>query len=203
MSGAPHPTFNRYLAGVLRRLHRIGIELHPFFLVREGMVEQSSESIALNPQYQFSQLDENDLPGIHNLRPGMDINRYANMIRRGTLCFGIKDEGKLIAKMWVNLEEYNSALYSQPLQADEAYLFDAFANPDYRGQNLAPYLRLKCYQAAISRGRTRIYSISDFTNTPARKFKQKLGATNQSLMLYVKLFGSNAKLITLRRYRLP
>ena len=183
-------TYNRYLAGVFRRLLRwFNIELHPFLIVREDLQPLPADLVSLNPNYTFAQLTEAELPGIHALRPDMRLSRYEEFLRTGKECFGIFDHagtgkepgtsepGKLIAKMWLNLESFNSAVYQRPLQADEAYLFDAFANPEYRGQNLAPYLRLRCYQRARQLGRTRIYSISDFTNTAARKFQVKARCT--------------------------
>ena len=192
-------TYNRYLEGVLRRLRKIGLDIRPCLLVREAESPVPNE-ISIDSKFEFSQLNESDLPGIHNLRPGMNLERYRNLLRAGKLCYGLKDGEDLVAKMWIDLEDINSLLYSRPLAAREAYLFDAFSDESYRGKNLAPFLRLKCYAEAQALGRTDIYSISDFTNTPARRFKAKLGATDEALIIYWQLFNGAAHSWTVWRY---
>lgn len=192
-------TYNRYLEGAFRRLRKVGIDLHPCLLVREA-IEADLPHVDIDPRFEFSELGEDDLPGIHNLRPGMSLDRYRRLLTAGKLCFGLKDQGRLVAKMWIDLDEINSVLYSRPLAADEAYLFDAFSDEAYRGQNLAPFLRVKCYERIRSLGRTHIYSISDYTNTPARRFKQKLGSRDAVLILYWKVFGGSEHRWILKRY---
>jgi len=181
-------TYNRYLKGVLRRFAKIGIVIEPSLLVREAL-QQATTEINIDPKYKFCELTENDLSGIHKLRPSMSLERYRGFLRSGILCFGLKDGGHLAAKMWIDLKKINAVTYSRPLSDQEAYLFDAFSDEACRGQNLAPYLRLQCYAEAQVRGHSEIYSITDFTNTPARKFKAKLGASNEALIIYWKLFG--------------
>jgi len=194
-------TYNRYLEGVLRRLRRIGIDIHPCLLVREAL-HPVARVIEIDPTFTFGQLSEDDLPGIHSLRPGMNLERYRDFLRTGKFCFGVKHEGRLVAKMWIDFDRINSVLYSRPLETDEAYLFDAFSDEAYRGQNLAPFLRMQCYAQAQAMGRNRIYSISDFTNTPARRFKAKLGVQDEALILYWQLFNGRGRSRIVKRFRL-
>jgi len=193
-------TLNRYLAGIFRRLKKIGIEITPTLLVREGL--EPLPTIDIDEKFEFGQLGEHDLPGVHRLRPGMSLERYGNMLGNGKLCFGLKDSGSLVAKMWIDFEEINSVLYSRPLASNEAYLFDAFSDENYRGQNLAPYLRLRCYEVIKERGRDAIYSVTEFTNTPARKFKLKLNAQDTALIVYFNLFGRFSGSWLVRRRKL-
>lgn len=192
-------TYNRYLAGVLRRLRIVGVDLRPCLLVREA-IERDLAQVDIDPRFEFCELNEDDLPGIHSLRPGMSVDRYRKLLRSGKRCFGLKDQGRLVAKMWIDLDEINSVLYSRPLTANEAYLFDAFSSEAYRGQNLAPFLRVRCYQQIRALGRTQIYSISDYTNTPARRFKEKLGARDAAFILYWRLGNGREHRWLLRRY---
>ncbi len=193
---------NRYLRGVLRRLRRAGVDVRPCLLVREGLAETPAD-ITIDSVFEFSQLTEDDLPAIHRLRPRMSLDRYRNFMRTGKLCYGLKEGEHLVANMWIDLEHISSVLYSRPLQPDEAYLFDAFSDEAYRGRNLAPYLRLKCYSAARARGRDRIYSITEYTNRAARRFKAKLGAVDEALIVYCKLWGSAGRSWIVRRYAAP
>ena len=61
-------------------------------------------------------------------------------------------------------------------------------------------MRAKGYAALRKMGRSRFYSYTDFLNTPARRFKLKLGARNLALRLHLGLFGKWSKTVTLRRY---
>lgn len=204
MLDQPNPTIARWVAGINRRLAKVGIHLHPFFITREGLETDIGSDLELDTRFQMTELSEADLRGIHGLRPDMSIERYGQFLREGKRCFGIWDQEKLIAKMWLNFDDFNSAIYARPLKDDEAYLFDAFSNPVYRGKNLAPILRVRCYAEARRLGRHKIYSITDFSNIPAQKFKAKLKAKHESLRLWARLGGekSSARVLTLKRFTL-
>jgi GNAT superfamily N-acetyltransferase len=75
------------------------------------------------------------------------------------------------------------------LAQHEGYLFAAYTNPAYRGHDLAPRLRLVCYEELRKAGRTSLISHAVYWNTASRRFKAKLGATEQALYLHVGLFG--------------
>ena len=147
-----HPPY-RYLKGILWRLRKLGIYLHPLLIVREAMTPPEAE-VTIDPKFELAQLTEQDLPAIAQLRPDMKIERYQDHFQSGKLCFGLWDGERLAANMWVDLKEFNSAYYKRALQDYEAYFFDAFTDDDYRGQNLAPYLRLKCEAEVRATGRT-------------------------------------------------
>ena len=201
MSQANH-RLNEFIRRIITRTRKHGLYLHPFFLTVEDIQPDARPVIEINPAYTFRELNEDDLPLIHALRPDMDIERYGRFLREGKRCFGLIDKGHLIAKMWIDFDHLNTFLMDRPLNPDEAYLFDAFSNPDYRGQNLAPYLRLRCYDAARAENCQKIYSVTDFINTAARGFKAKLGAKQEGLYLVWQLrrYGFNQKRIKLRSY---
>jgi len=79
-------------------------------------------------------------------------------------------------------------------------LFGAYTDPSYRGQNLAPLMRLNCYAALRAIGRDTIFSYTDYSNTVARRFKQKLGAVDESLRVHVTAFNRFSRTFTLRKY---
>ena len=88
-----------------------------------------------------------------------------------------------------------------PLKDDEAYLCSAVTFRAYRGKNMAPFLRYELYKHLNQIGRTNFYSITEFFNTSAQKFKEKLGAKPIKLGLYVGLFNRWQWSITLKKYR--
>ena len=188
----------RVLRAVWRRLRRIGIEITPCLLVREAL--STTNDIAIDTRFRWEKLGHADLPEIHRLRPGMSIERYERLLDEGKLCFGVKEGDRLVANMWCDLDEINSILYSRPLSDQEGYLFDAFSDPEYRGENLAPFLRLRCYEALQALGRPEIYSVTEYFNTPARRFKAKLAARDEALIIYVNLFDRFSRSWIVRRY---
>jgi hypothetical protein len=71
----------------------------------------------------------------------------------------------------------------------------------YRGRNLAPFLRYAVYEHLNRSGHTKLYSITEYFNTPAVKFKEKLGARQLKLGLCVRFFNRWKWGITLKKNR--
>ena len=129
--------------------------------------------------------------------PAVCAGRFAGPF----LCLGVRDGDRLVPKMWCDLAECSDPTCRRLLGEREAYLFSAFTDPAYRGQNLAPYLRQAFYATLRARGRDHIFSCTDYFNLAARRFKAKLGALDEALLLGVTLFVRYRRTLTLRRYR--
>lgn len=176
---------------------RIGIRIEPFVTVREG---GTPIEIASPPDaYRLGFLTAADVGDLVRLEPKVDRNELDTWFREGKLCFGVWDDSRLIGKMWCDLEEFNYPPNRRKLADDEVYLYAAFTDPEYRGQGLAPLMRSAGYESLREIGRTKFYSYTEFFNSPARRFKAKLGAQEKLLRLHVALFGVWSKTITLRR----
>ena len=78
--------------------------------------------------------------------------------------------------MWINIKERGFKETIIQLKSDEAYLWNMYTMESFRGMNIAPYLRYKSYEVLKGMGRDKLYSISEYFNTPAIKFKLKLNA---------------------------
>ena len=169
-----------------------------FFTVREGeapvAIAQSSEA------FHFAFLTAEDLVDLIRLQPRADPQQSIARFRDGNLCYGVWDRSRLIARMWCDLDEFNYPPNYRRLTADEVYLYDAFTDPDYRGQDLAPLMRATGYSALREMGRNKFCRYTDFFNTASRRFKAKLGARNEALRMHIELFGKWSKTYTLRRY---
>jgi len=122
---------------------------------------------------------------------------------KGHLCVILKDGERVAGYTWVDLDEVNDSACNYSLGSDEAYLYDAFIAPDYRGQNLAPYMRFECYKHLSQAGRHTLYSISEYFNTPAVRFKQKLHAEIVRLYLQIKVGPHEVGHWALKDYRSP
>ena len=190
----PRELLPRVTAAVLRRLEVIGIVIRPFVVVREGVV---AASIATHPRFVGGFVDETDLPELVR-RGSTNADVCRDRLRRGQLCYAVKDGPRIVAKMWCDLAEINFVPMRRPLAPNEAYLYAAFTDPEVRGQNLAPLMREHCYAALRARGRDVFWSYSDFFNAPARRFKEKLGAVETALGIYVSLFGRLGRTFILR-----
>ena len=83
---------------------------------------------------------------------------------------------------------------------DEAYLENMYTYENFRGKNLAPYLRYQCYKMLAGEGKNVCYSMTQCFNTSSRKFKAKLGARHRELYLHIGLFKRFRRTVLLRRY---
>ena len=189
---------------VLRdRLAKIGINISPFYWMKESLTNLPPPLINGNPaDYTFSFFGINDIETINNLPERQAFNKqvFPSLLDKGKKCFGVKFKGEIAAFTWFDLEKSNSHSYPVAMKDNEAYLFDMYVLKNFRGKNIAPALRHKSYSVLKSMGRDTCYSITEYFNTPSFKFKQKLQARVIFKGLYVNLFKKVQKRWVLRRY---
>jgi GNAT superfamily N-acetyltransferase len=171
-------------------LDKLGIRIHLVYLIREGI----NEGVARLHRdgldgYEVQFLGSEDMAEMARIpyRP-FRYEELQSRVRNGNLCLGARRDGRLVAFTWCNLARCIFKGYSFPLSDDEAYLFDAHTAPELRGHGIAPALRYRLYEELARKGRTKLYSISDRFNTPALRFKLKLGAEILKSESYVTLF---------------
>ncbi|MGI9043014.1 MAG: GNAT family N-acetyltransferase, partial [Gemmatimonadaceae bacterium] len=124
------------------------------------------------------------------LMPGRDLAEADLQARlaSGQMCLGARHRGSVVAFTWCNLRQCmieRHALFE--LRDDEASLFDAYTVESFRGRDLARWMRYRCYEELAAMGRRRCYSVTIVFNTPAVRFKQKLGAKVIGRGVYVDL----------------
>jgi GNAT superfamily N-acetyltransferase len=116
------------------------------------------------------------------------------------MCFGLLKEDKLVASIWCDFKEFHYPPYHHFLKENEAYLYDARVAENYRGKNLAPYLRAQFYSALKQYSKDTFFSCSGYANTPAIRFKIKLGARFLKLGLYINLWDKYSRNWILKDY---
>ena len=195
----PDGLVGRALASLLRRIRWIGVEIHPFLVVREGA--GSAFGFPGSDRFVSGFIEPDDVAQIARLDPYLDEAECEERLREGKLCYAVKDGSKVVALMWCDLRAFNFPPHYRRLQDDEAYLFGAMTDPAFRGRNLAPLMRSRCYDSLREIGRHTFWSYTDFFNSPARRFKEKLSARDEMLRVHVALFGRFEANWTLRRYR--
>jgi hypothetical protein len=180
---------------MLRRLSARGLALEPFCVMLEGG-DSPAHMRAPGPDYVTGFLTEGELEEIAHLE-AVPLAELRDRSAAGHLCFAVRQGPRCVAKMWCDLQQFNYPPFSFPLHANEAYLYAAATDPSERGMGLAPYMRLQCYAALRGLGRTRLYSYTDYFNTPAKRFKKKLKARRLATCLHVGLFDRYERTWTL------
>jgi hypothetical protein len=193
---------------LLDRLTSLGIEINPYYLVVEGLfLDEPPFNETDYAMFEVAFLDEADMTAMAAI-PGRAGNAEELRARllAGQRCLGVrpryeaasatgdhglatgeKSNGILAAFTWFSLDRCSFKPLPFELACDEAYLFDAYTQKEYRGRALLPYARYRCYQALVQLGRTRCYSISEYFNKPSLQFKRKLGARVAGLYLFVEI----------------
>ncbi|MFD2727377.1 GNAT family N-acetyltransferase [Hyunsoonleella rubra] len=190
-----------FLKGVNNRIARIGLDFMPYYWVLEGQEEFDPPQIRGDATgFEVSFFDDTDIAKVQSSISGLGDVDYAQNLRNGEICVGLRKKGKVAAFMFIkkNSHEFRGKLF--PLKDNEAYLYGMYTFESFRGKNLAPYLRYHCYQLCREDGIHKFYSVSDYLNKSTLRFKGKLKAKNTRLYLSMKLFKSYYRTFLLKKY---
>jgi hypothetical protein len=188
------------LHGIRYVLIKIGIEFSPYYLFQEGInVKEIPEVKGMDTDYSCELLKPEDMNVIGAINyAGFSEEKLLAFLKAGEQCLGIKHNNEIVAFMWINFNELNYKSTIIHLKDNEAYLWFMYTRDSYRGKNLAPYLRYKSYEMLKHIGRDKLYSVSDYFNSPAVIFKKKLNAHKLKLILFVQLFNKVHHTYTLK-----
>jgi hypothetical protein len=171
-------------------LSQAGLRIEPYHLFLEGSAGAPPIGRALE-NHEVGFLGTEDMPEITAIAGrNFSHDEMLARLREGKRCLGIKHEGRIVAFTWCSFtacQFENDRLF--PLHDDEAYLFDAYTLEAYRGHDLAPLMRYRCYQELAKIGRTRCFSVTVLFNLPAMRFKKKLNAKVVELWVLIEIFG--------------
>jgi GNAT superfamily N-acetyltransferase len=120
------------------------------------------------------------------LRPMVSYEKYEifeTRIELGNHVFALRHSGEIIGYRWLSrdFKIYPKDLFMGRLPANTAYAYDAFVQPQYRGQGLLAFLTSCMYESA-GRG-VGLSSYSEFGKLAALKAKEKFGEVKKSLVL--------------------
>ena len=172
---------------VIERLRGVGVNLNPYLLFREGVRPHQIDWPELALEFPSCVLDAPDMAAVANCVPWSTPERIQARLDKGHLCILLKHGERIAGYTWADFHEVNDSACDYELHPGEAYLYDAFIAPEFRGRSLAPYMRAESYRHLRDAGRHTFYSISDYFNAPAIKFKEKLNAEAIRLYLQIKL----------------
>lgn len=200
------PWYGFVLRMVIDCLATLGLRIEPFHLFVEVVGSARPPHLESGfENYEIGFLEASDMGAIARI-PGRNYSEdeLLRQLKEGKRCLGIRYRGEIVAFTWFNLKECTferQGLF--PLRENEAHLFDAYTTESFRGKNLAPYIRYRCYEELAKLGRERCYSVTVVFNTPAVRFKQKLGARVLELRVFVELLKRWHFHARLKRYPTP
>jgi ribosomal protein S18 acetylase RimI-like enzyme len=182
--------FGLMMEVVLDQLGHWGLIINPYYVFREGLFDGKPKEFAPEfGKYETTFLAPEDMKKIDRIdgRHETEVT-LLERLRQGNKCLAVKIAGEILGFTWCNLDIFNQpSKYLFRLKDNEAYLFDAYVLKSHRGLNLAPFMRLHLYQELDKMGRDVLYSISNYFNAPAIRFKKKLGARVVKLCLYIRV----------------
>jgi len=184
---------------ILDRLERMGLIVVPFYLTRERP-EAIPARGAVTPALTFAWIGEPELQSLGE-RPGgrYDLAAMRRLLETGRRCFAARADGDIAAFMWCDMERVRYRTLTFPLERDEAYFFNTWVMPPYRGRGIPVSMRRECFHALAREGRTRAWSITLRCKKPARRFKEQVGASHTALYLSLGV-GRFSRHLLLRRY---
>lgn len=188
---------------VLDRLAHAGLVIYPYYIVLEPLPAEPPP--ALDRRCTVRSLVAEDAAEIARIsvRPTGEGAIVARMDH--SACLGIFFDGQLAGYTWAGLQQlpipasFGEALFG--LDSDEAYLFDIYVAPPYRGMRLAGLLRSRLQHDLARLGRHRFYSITLAFNRSSRRFKSRLGARELELRIFVRLLAWSLPGLDLRLWR--
>jgi GNAT superfamily N-acetyltransferase len=195
---------HQVLQSITTVLNNVGIQIVPYYITREFLDDQYQPT--LDPELAtavFSILSPAETKALFN-RPeseGLQEEKVW-LLAQNCTCFAIKFGEDIAAYTWVNLQRCYSTYSDFPIKEDEASFCHTVTFKAYRGKNVAPFLRYELYKYLTRIGRTKFYSVTEALNSPAVKFKKKLGARHSKLGLYIGLLNRCLCNITLKKYRI-
>jgi hypothetical protein len=182
--------FGLVMEFILDKLGDWGIVINPYYVFREGLFDAKPKEFGSEfGEYETAFLGHKDMKEIDCV-DGRDVTEAALLERleKGNKCFAVKVAGKIVGFTWCDVGVFNHpSKFSFNLEEREAYLFDAFILKAYRGLNLAPFMRYRFYEELGRMGYNVLYSVSNYFNAPAKRFKKKLDARVLRLCLYIRV----------------
>ncbi len=170
--------YDTFMQILLDAFKMLKIRINPYYIFLEGIkLTPSGLEIRKPEDIEFSFLQKENMPMILDFPDRNESLKTLNQrLEHGDICIAAWHKGIIIAFSWANLSELSFRPYNMPLSGNEAYLYDAYTAPEFRGKRIADVLRYQLYTGLAEQGRHVLFSVSQRYNPPAIRFKTKLGA---------------------------
>ncbi len=189
------------LQGVRYAFAKIGIDIMPYYWVQEEASLSQKPLIKTDSQdFIFKSLNNEEIKLILEKSDAINEKKIIQSLDKGQECVGLKFGNQIAAYMFIELNDFIFNNRTFKIKENEAYLLNMFTFETYRGKNLAPYLRYCCYRYLENRNIMVKYSISNYFNKSAIKFKKKLNSKHIRLDVNIELFKRLQWHFTLKKY---
>ena len=171
-------------------VRRLPVTFGRFDVFREDVPgSDSSTRPALSPDFQLAYIGEermDELASLAGRNTPIEDLQMRFMCRN--LCLAVQKDQQIIAFSWASFGLFQFESYMFQLMENEAYLFDAYTVPAYRGRGLAGVIRRQLHRDLAAMGRARFYSVTLRNNTSAMRFKHKMDGRVVDHGFYIRLF---------------
>lgn len=190
-----------FFFGLRNRLAGIGIDFNPYYWVQEEFEPCETPIVkGDSSKYNLKYLSLDEVKLVSHPDSAKYFEQKLISDKNGISCIGLENHGEIAAYMYAEFNDFIFKGRAFRLKANEAYLLNMWTFHDFRGRNLAPYLRYQAYQLLKEQGRDVKYSISDSFNKSSIKFKKKLNTKEVYLYLSIVLFKRFEWNFTLKKY---
>ncbi|MGY8913939.1 MAG: hypothetical protein ACKVJF_02500 [Flavobacteriales bacterium] len=190
-----------FFHGLRNRLARIGINIMPYYWVKEEVYKCEEPQIKGDvSEYKLRNLNFEELKLISKDIDNFILDDLYEDFKNCDICIGLENNKEIAAYMFIGLNSFTFKHKRIELLENEAYLFNMWTFHSFRGRNLAPYLRFKGYEMLNEMGRDTKYSITEYFNKSSIKFKNKLNSKHLKLYLYLEVFGMIKKHYLIKSY---
>lgn len=190
-----------FFHGLRNRLERIGINIMPYYWVKEEVEKCEEPKIKGElSEYKIRNLTLDELVLICKDIDNFIMDDLYEDFKNCDVCIGLENNNEIAAYMFIGLKNFKFKNREIIILDNEAYLFNMWTFHNFRGRNLAPYLRYKGYVMLNEMGRDTKYSITEYFNKSSIKFKSKLNSKHLQLYLYLELFGTIKKHYLIKSY---
>lgn len=182
-------------------LAKLGIDIMPYYWVQEEVLPTEEPKIKTGSErFYFKPLDTAELNTIIEISDTINEQKIRQSLEVGQECVGLKTSDEIAAYMFLDVNDFIFKNRTFTLKKNEAYLLNMYTFDAYRGKNLAPYLRYCSYRYLENRNINVKFSISNYFNKSAIKFKKKLNSQPLKLYLNIELFKKLQWHFVLRNY---
>jgi GNAT superfamily N-acetyltransferase len=155
----------------------------------ERRLDASLAEITADAATSIEILSEDEVDDYVDLRPETSLTEIGSRLERNHVCFVARHEGRIVSAAWLATGRVwiDYLACGMELAPDEAYLYESFTAPAFRGRNI-PTVR-GAYEARYFRdaGYRRLVAVIMPENKPALRHSEKAGWHVFGMIGYVKL----------------
>lgn len=190
-----------FLQGLRHALSKVGIDIMPYYWVHEETIPTIEPKLRTEQSFQFKPLFLSEFNAVLDHSDRINEKKIYQSFEKGQECVGLIHDNNIAAYMFIERNNFEIKKRKFELGPHEAYLLNMYTIPNYRGKNLAPFLRFHCYRYLETQGVNKNFSVSNYFNKSAIKFKKKLNSKPVKLFMNIELFKAIRWNFTLKSYR--